>query len=80
VGVLSSALPYTLEMFALRRLPTHTFGILMSLEPALGAVIGFLLLHESLAPQHILAIAVIVLASAGAAFTIKPKAELHLAD
>ena len=80
VAVLSSALPYTLEMFALRRLPTQTFGILMSLEPALGAVIGFLLLQESLALQHIGAIAVIVLASAGAAFTIKPKAPLHLTD
>ena len=80
VAVLSSALPYTLEMFALRRLPTQTFGILMSLEPALGAVIGFLLLKESIALPHIGAVAIIVLASAGAAFTIKPKAELHLPD
>jgi inner membrane transporter RhtA len=80
VGILSSAVPYTLEMFALRRLPTHTFGILMSLEPALGAVIGFLLMQEALAPLHIAAIGVIVLASGGAALTIKPKAELHLPD
>lgn len=80
VAVLSSAVPYSLEMFALRRLPTHTFGTLLSLEPALGAITGFLLLQETLAPLHILAIAVIVLASAGAAFTIKPKAELHLLD
>ncbi len=80
VGILSSAVPYTLEMFALRRLPTHTFGILMSLEPALAAVTGFLLMSESLAPLHIGAIVIIVLASAGAAFTIKPKADLHLPD
>ena len=80
VAILSSAIPYTLEMFSLRRLPTHTFGILLSLEPALGAVIGFLMLQEMLAPLHIAAICVIVLASAGATFTIKPKAELHLPD
>jgi inner membrane transporter RhtA len=80
VGVLSSAIPYTLEMFALRRLPTHTFGILMSLEPALAAVTGFLLIRETLAPLHIGAIVIIVLASAGAALTIKPKADLHLPD
>jgi inner membrane transporter RhtA len=80
VGILSSAVPYTLEMFALRRLPTHTFGILMSLEPALAAVTGFLLMDETLAPLHIGAIVIIVLASAGAAFTIKPKTDLHLVD
>jgi inner membrane transporter RhtA len=80
VAILSSALPYTLEMFALRRLPTHTFGILMSLEPALGAVTGFILLHETLAPLHIAAIGIVVLASAGTTLTIKPKADLHLPD
>lgn len=80
VAVLSSAIPYTLEMFALRRMPTHTFGILLSLEPALGAVVGFIMLQEKLATPHIAAIGVIVLASAGAALTIKPKADLHLPD
>lgn len=80
VAVLSSALPYTLEMYALRRLPTHTFGVLMSLEPALGAIVGFLLMREALALPQIAAIGVIVLASAGAAFTIKPRANLHLPD
>lgn len=80
VAILSSALPYSLEMFALRRLPTHTFGTLLSLEPALGAVTGFILLQEVLDAQHILAIGIIVLASAGTAFTIKPKADLHLPD
>ncbi len=80
IAILSGALPYTLEMYALRRLPTHTFGTLMSLEPALGAVTGFILMHETLAPLHIGAIVIIVLASAGATFTIKPKAEFHLPD
>lgn len=80
VAILSGALPYTLEMYALRRLPTHTFGTLLSLEPALGAVTGFVLLSETIAPLHIGAILIIVLASAGAAFTIKPRAELHLPD
>ncbi len=80
VAILSSAIPYTLEMFALRRMPTHTFGILLSLEPALGAVVGFILLQETLATPHIAAIGIIVLASAGAALTVKPKADLHLPD
>ncbi len=80
VAILSGALPYTLEMYALRRLPTHTFGTLMSLEPALGAVTGFILMQETLAPLHVGAILIIVLASAGATFTIKHKAELHLPD
>lgn len=80
VAILSGALPYTLEMYALRRLPTHTFGTLMSLEPALGAMTGFVLMGETLAPLHIGAILIIVLASAGATFTIKHKAELHLPD
>lgn len=80
IGILSSAVPYTLEMYALRRLPTHTFGILMSLEPALAGLIGFTLMRETLAPLHIAAIALIVLASAGAALTITPKADLRLPD
>lgn len=80
VAVLSGAVPYTFEMFAMRRLPTHTFGTLLSLEPALGAVTGFFLLHETLAFRHVLAIGIIVLASIGATFTITPKAPLHLPD
>jgi len=80
IAVLSSAVPYTLEMYGMRRLPTHTFGTLMSVEPALGAVVGFVLLQERLAPLQIAAVGVIVLASAGAATTIKPKADLHLPD
>jgi inner membrane transporter RhtA len=69
VAVLSSALPYSLEMFALPRIPTRTFGVLMSLNPALGAVAGLVLLHESLTLVQWTAIASIVAASAGSAAT-----------
>jgi inner membrane transporter RhtA len=69
VAVLSSALPYSLEMVALTRLPTHTFGALMSIEPALGALVGYLFLSESLSPWQWLAIASVIVASAGGAVT-----------
>lgn len=67
VGLLSSALPWSLELEALRRLPTHVFGVVLSLEPAVAAVAGFVLLHEHLRLRAWLAIALVVLASAGAA-------------
>jgi inner membrane transporter RhtA len=69
VAVLSSALPYSLEMFALPRIPTRTFGVLMSLNPALGALAGLVLLHESLTLVQWTAIASIVAASAGSSAT-----------
>lgn len=69
VAVLSSALPYTLEMVALPRLPAKTFGTLMSAEPAFGAVSGLLLLGERLVMQQWLAIAAIVVASVGTTLT-----------
>jgi inner membrane transporter RhtA len=65
VAILSGAFPYSLEMFGLQRLPAHTFGVLMSVEPALGAVIGRILLHEKLALLQIVAIACVIAASAG---------------
>ena len=76
VAVLSSALPYSLEMFALTRLPRATFGTLMSLEPAIGALAGFVLLGQQLSVRQGGAIAAIILASAGAAVSLiaaKPK-------
>lgn len=69
VGVVSSALPFTLEMFALPRLPTNTFGTLLSAEPAVGAVVGLIVLGEKLALSHWLAIGLIVCSSIGAAMT-----------
>ena len=67
VAVLSSALPYTLEMYALTRLPTRTFGVLMSGIPALGALSGWVFLRETLSIMQWAAVASIVLASAGSA-------------
>lgn len=69
VAILSTALPYTLEMFALTRLPARTFGILMSVEPAFGAVLGFVYLGERLSPLQWTAIALIIAASIGTAAT-----------
>lgn len=46
VALLSSLIPYSLDLEALRRMPPRVFNILMSLEPALAALIGYLVLHE----------------------------------
>lgn len=73
VAVLSSALPYSLEMVALTRLPARTFSILMSMEPAIAALSGLLFLSEQLTFNQWLAISFIILASAGAAATIRPQ-------
>jgi inner membrane transporter RhtA len=67
VSLLSSAIPYTLEMEALRRLPEAVFGVLMSIEPAVAALAGFLVLGESLSTREVVAILFVVAASAGAA-------------
>jgi len=70
VGILSTALPYALDMVALTRLPPRTFGVLMSLDPAVGALCGRVLLGEQLAALQWTAVALIILASAGSAATI----------
>ncbi|HEY0334953.1 MAG TPA: DMT family transporter [Stenotrophomonas sp.] len=67
VALLSSAIPYSLEIYALRHLPRQTFGILLSLEPAVAALAGWILLAEALSARQWLAIACIMVASAGAA-------------
>jgi len=66
VGLLSSVIPYSLELVALRSLPPATFGILMSLEPAAAALAAIVVLHEFLAPLQWLAMACVVAASVGA--------------
>jgi inner membrane transporter RhtA len=75
VAMLSSAIPYSLELEALRRLPQNTFGVLMSLEPAVAATVGFLVLDQGLAAREAAAIALVVVASAGALRTAPPPAE-----
>ena len=66
VGMFSSALPYWLEMIAMTRLPAQTFGVLMSLEPSLAALSGFIFLHEELSIVQWTALACVMAASAGA--------------
>ena len=67
VAMLSSALPYSLEMRALRHMPRRVFGMLVSASPAVSALAGWLVLGERLSPLQWLAIALVMLASAGAA-------------
>jgi inner membrane transporter RhtA len=75
VGIMSSAIPYTLEIEALRRMPTGVFGVLMSLEPAVAAIAGYVVLGEGLVTREIAAVALVVAASAGAASgaTVAPR-------
>src|SRR3954447_21646226 len=67
VAVLSSVIPYTFELEALRRMPSNVFGVLMSLEPAAASLAGFLILGQDLVAREIVAIGLVVAASAGAA-------------
>ena len=67
MAILSSAIPYTLEMEALRRMPAGVFGVLMCIEPAVAALAGFVVLGEGLATRELVAILLVVAASAGAA-------------
>jgi inner membrane transporter RhtA len=67
VALASSVLPYSLELEALRRLPAGVFGVLMSLEPAVAALAGFAVLGQDLGARELAAIAMVVVASAGAA-------------
>ncbi len=71
VAFLSSALPYTLEMVALRRLRIQTYGTLTSCEPAVGAVSGLILLNERLGIGQVLAIGLIVVAAIGATWSAR---------
>lgn len=73
VAIASSALPYSLDMIAMRGMPKRTFGVLLSAEPAIGAVAGVIFLHELLTGQQWFAIAAIVAASAGAILTTRPE-------
>jgi inner membrane transporter RhtA len=65
-GLLSSVIPYSLETEALRRMPRNVFGVLMSLEPGVAALAGFLVLGQELGARELVAIGLVVAASAGA--------------
>jgi inner membrane transporter RhtA len=67
VAVLSSVVPYSLELVALRRLPESIFGVLMSLDPAVAALAGFVILRQGLGARDLVGIGMVVVASAGAA-------------
>ncbi len=75
VGLLSSVIPYSLELNALRRIPPRLFGILMSLEPAAAALAAMILLREFLTWTQWLALACVVSASVGATRSNRPPAE-----
>ena len=77
VAILSTALPYSLEMIALMRLPTRIFGTLMSMEPALAAISGMVFLGETLTLTQTLALCSIIAASMGSTLTMRsePKVE-----
>ena len=72
VAVLSSALPYVLEMRAMRQLPSRIVGLLSSMAPALGAIVGFLVLDERLSGLQWLAVAMMIGASAGCSLASRP--------
>lgn len=76
VALVSSALPYLLELVALRRVRAATYGVLLSVEPAVAAVAGFIVLGQALSHTEILAIAAIVVAAGGASWTSSSRAGL----
>jgi inner membrane transporter RhtA len=75
VALLSSVIPYTLETESLRRMPANVFGVLMSLEPAVAAVAGFLVLHQHLGTRDVLAIGLVIAASIGVTRSRPPAPE-----
>ncbi|MCU6203158.1 threonine/homoserine exporter RhtA [Enterobacter cloacae] len=80
VAILSTALPYSLEMIALTRLPTRIFGTLMSMEPALAAISGMVFLGETLTFTQTLALCSIIAASMGSTLTMRPESKVEKID
>ncbi|MDQ9205777.1 threonine/homoserine exporter RhtA [Cronobacter sakazakii] len=76
IAILSTALPYSLEMTALTRLPTRTFGTLMSMEPALAAFTGMIFLGETLTLVQWLALLSIIIASVGSTLTLRRETQI----
>jgi inner membrane transporter RhtA len=71
VALFSSAIPYSLEIVALDRIPASTFGVLMSVEPAIAAIVGFIVLGETLSTIEVAAIGMVIVASAGASLSAR---------
>lgn len=80
VAILSTALPYSLEMIALTRLPTRILGTLMSMEPALAAISGMVFLGETLTFTQTLALCSIIAASMGSTLTMRPEPKVEKVD
>lgn len=76
VALLSSVIPYALDMSVLRRIDMRTFGVLLALSPAVGAGVGFVLLHENLTVRQLCAIALVVIAAAWSVSRSTPASEL----
>ena len=77
IAILSSAIPYTVELEALKQLPIRVFGVLLSLEPALAAVAGFVILQEQISDRAIVAVILVTLASLGSSLKAK---DIKIAD
>ena len=80
IAILSTALPYSLEMIALTRMPTRTFGTLMSMEPALAALSGMVFLGETLTLTQTLALGAIIIASMGSTLTMQRQCKIEKVD
>lgn len=73
LAILTPLLPYALEMMSLRRLSSASFGILMSIEPGVGALAGYLILHEALSLQQVLGIVLVICAGTGAVMSSRER-------
>ena len=80
IGLLSSVIPYWLELETLRRIPARLFGVWMSVQPAVAAIIGLVILGQRLPPAEWAGIACVVAASAGAAAAARPAAAPNVAE
>ncbi|WP_307868154.1 EamA family transporter [Umezawaea beigongshangensis] len=72
VALMSSALPYSLDLYALRSIPSSVFAVLKSLDPAIAALAGLVVLHQAMGPLEVVAIVLVVAAGAGAVRTGRP--------
>lgn len=77
IGVLSSAVPFSLELEAMRRLPSSVFGVMMSLEPAVATFVGLLVLSQAVDSVQALAILLVISASAGALYSSRTPAPIE---